>query len=132
MSEGEVTQLRRDIAALSAKADKQYEASQKQHEANQQDREVDRRVFQQAIELQKNAMQEAINKQFLEYVALDKKVESGNILLKLAVGTGQAGEGRVGALEKAVETLQKFRWQTLAIIALLLLLAEHAKDFIGK
>lgn len=122
MSEGEVAQLRRDIAALSAKADTQ-------HTANQKDREADRRVFQEAMQQQRDDFQVAINKQFLEHVALETKVEVGNTLLRLAVGTGQAGEGRVGVLERTVETLKQFRWQTLAIISFLLLLAENLRDF---
>jgi phosphate-selective porin len=122
MSEGEVAQLRRDIASLSAKADTQ-------HEANQKDREADRKIFQAAMQQQRDDFQKAINAQFLEHVALETKVEVGNTLLRLAVGSGQAGEGRVGVLEKTVETLKQFRWQTLAIISFLLLLAENLKDF---
>jgi hypothetical protein len=122
MSEGEVTQLRKDIAALSAKTDTQ-------HKDNQKDREADREIFQKALQQQREDFQKAVNKQFLEHLALAKKVEAGNTLLRLAVGSGQAGEGRVGALEKTVETLKQFRWQTLAIIAFLLLLAENLKDF---
>jgi hypothetical protein len=123
MSEGEVAQLRRDIAALSAKSDTQ-------HDANQRDREADRKIFQAAMQQQRDDFQKAINAQFLEHVALETKVEVGNTLLRLAVGSGQAGEGRVGVLEKTVETLKQFRWQTLAIISLLLLMAENLKDFI--
>ena len=125
MSEGEVAQLRRDIAALSTKADQQ-------HAANQVDRQADREIFQKAMEQQRNDFQAAINKQFLEHIDLEKKMESGNTLLRLAVGSGQAGEGRVGELEKAVETLKKFRWQALAIISLLLLFAENVNYFIKR
>ena len=97
MSEGEVVSLRRDIEALSRKSDAQH--AENQVRSLEYEEKVD---------------------------ALKAKVDESAFLLRMAVGSGQPGEGRLGQLEQTVETLKKFRWQALAIIALILLAVEHS------
>lgn len=121
MSEGEVATLRREIKALSEKSDRQ-------HAENRASQEADRETFRQSIHMQqqtfaaamseqRNVFQEAINKQFLEHVQLDKKVDRATTMLESCVGDGQPGSGRVGALETGMEVMKKFRWQALTVIA---------------
>ncbi len=128
MSEGEVAILRREIKELSDKTDKQHRDNQRSQYA---DREAFRATiqaqqttFQTAMEAQRNAFQDAVNKQFLLHTDLDKLVTKHELLIENALGDGQPGEGRIGVLEAGMETMKKFRWQALAIIALIMWLAE--------
>lgn len=128
MSEGEVAVLRREIKDLSDKADRQHRDNQRSQEA---DRETFRatmakqqETFALAMTEQRNAFQEAINKQFLEHVALDKKVERTTLMLEGCMGDGQPGEGRLGRVEEGLELMKKFRWQALSVVSLLMWVSE--------
>jgi hypothetical protein len=136
MSEGEVIALRNDIRNLSDRFDDRLEEMVKrrdqQHADNKREHDRDRVVFSEAMALQRDQFQEALNKQFLEHVALDKKVDRSYTLLEMAIGDGSPGKGRVGALEVCVETLKQFRWQALAIIACILLAADRIAPFFHK
>jgi len=123
MSEGEVQRLSEAIKALSEKTDRQ-------HKDNQDRASKDRETFAHAMNKQRELFQEALNKQFLEHVELARSVSEGNALLKVCVGTGQPGEGRVGALEGTVETLKKFRWQSLAAIMTFLYLLDKVAPLV--
>lgn len=125
MSESEVEGLRRAIDALSKKTDRQ-------HEENQRSQERERAAFSAAMNEQRQLFQEALNKQFLEHVQLDRKVERSLVMLESCIGDGQPGHGRLGQVEKVVEDLKKFRWQAMAIIATLLLLADRLGPLLSK
>jgi hypothetical protein len=128
MSEGEVATLRREIRELSEKSDRQHADNQKSQE---RDRETFRtalqtqqQTFQATMDSQRNAFQEALNKQFMMHNALDKTVERHELLIGSALGEGNPGEGRIGILELSMETMKKFRWQALTIVALIMWVAE--------
>jgi hypothetical protein len=124
MSDDEVSSLRREIKALSDKTDRQ-------HSENRGNQERDREAFRQALATQqatfaasmaaqRDLFQDAISKQFMLHVELEKKVDKHNMLLEATVGSGQPGEGRLGVLESGMETMKKFRWQALTIVALMM------------
>lgn len=124
MSEGEVAALRREISELSKKSDRQHAENRT---SQSQDRETFRvtlqtqqTTFVAAMSAQRDAFQEALNKQFLSHIELDKKVERQAALLKNVAGDGEPGEGRLGVLEAGMETLKKFRWQALTVVALMM------------
>ena len=103
MSEAEVSSLRRGIETLSRKSDAQHAENK-----------IKGLEFEEKVD------------------ALKAKVDESAFLLRMAVGSGQPGEGRLGQLEQTVETLKKFRWQALAIISLILLAVEHSGLLGGK
>lgn len=128
MSEGEIAILRRMILDLSEKSDRQHAQNQT---SQQQDRETFRQAlttqqlsFASAMSEQRNLFQEALQKQFLEHFALDKKVDHATIMLEGCIGDGQPGKGRLGVLEEAMETMKKFRWQALTVVAFVMWAAE--------
>lgn len=128
MSEGEVSILLRQIEALSIKSDRQHEANQR---SQVQDRETFRaaitsqqQTFAAAMDFQRTAFQDALNKQFLLHTELDKIVARHDNLLDNLVGDGRPEEGRIGMLEKGMETMKKFRWQALSVVSLVLWAAE--------
>lgn len=106
------------------------------HEDNQRDRARDRETFSKAMEEQReifresldkqaDAFQAAIDKLFLEIREMDKKVLQGELQLKFVMGDGSPGQGRLGKLEDMVETIKKFRWQVIAVVSFVLLLADR-------
>lgn len=118
------------------------EQNRKQHEENLRaqaaEREAfvktindQRQTFQEAINEQRDVFQEALNKQFVAHIELSKQVTVMDTTLKLCIGSGQPGEGRLGSIEMALEKLKQFRWQTLAILATILLLTEHVERIFG-
>jgi hypothetical protein len=128
MSEGEIATLRREIRDLSEKSDRQ-------HMENRQSQAADRETFRLAIQTQqqtfakamdeqRNAFQEALNRQFLIHTDLDKRVERHTLQIENCIGDGKPGDGRVGALENAMETMKKFRWQAIAAMSVTMWLIE--------
>lgn len=124
MSEGEIAILRREIRDLSDKSDRQHaenRASQAQdRETFQKAIMTQQQTFATAMNEQRNAFQEALNRQFLSQIDLDKKVDRQAALIENCMGDGQPGEGRLGALETAMEVMKKFRWQALTIVAFMM------------
>lgn len=128
MSEGEIAILHRAIRDLSEKTDRQHAANQA---SQAQDRDTFRntiqtqqQTFAAAMNSQREAFQEALNKQFLEHTALDRTVYHHSTMIENIVGDGQPGRGRLGVLETGMELMKKFRWQALAVIALMMWAVE--------
>lgn len=129
MSESEVALLRREIRALSDKADRQHadnqRAQQAERDAFRTAIQTQQTTFQAAMETLRNNAQEALNKQFALHNELDKTVERHALLLVGIIGeNGAPGEGRVGILENGMETMKKFRWQALSIVSIIMWVAE--------
>lgn len=125
MSESEIAQLRAMIQGLSEKADRQ-------HAENLLQMAQEREAFTRAINEQRNAFQNALNTQHLEHTELVGKVNQLSDHLRVCIGEGQPGQGRLGAAELAIEKLKKFMWQATAVIAMLLLLAQNVARIYGK
>jgi hypothetical protein len=124
----EIASLRNEIHNLSAKTDRQHEANQRSQAADRdtfrQAIESQQRTFVAAMDAQRTAFQDALNRQFISHTELDKTVDRHKILIGNIIGEGQPGEGRLGLLEVGMEVMKKFRWQALAVISLLMWVSE--------
>ncbi len=128
MSDSEIAILRNEIKSLSEKTDRQHAENQRNQ---QRDRDTFRdalaaqqKTFADAMDAQREAFQDALNRQFLSHITLDKTVDRHGTLIENIIGDGQPGEGRVGVLEEAMDTMKKFRWQVAAILAVVTMLVE--------
>jgi hypothetical protein len=127
--------LHSQLNALSEKVDRM-------HKENRDRQEMDRDTFRDALATQQttftaamNAQREAFSAalahQYSEHVAIVTQVNKMTEAVKMVLGNGQPGEGRLGALETAVETLKKFRWQALAVIGVLMWATEFVARMYG-
>jgi hypothetical protein len=128
MSESEIATLRAEIRNLAEKSDRQHSDNQK---SQQEDREAFRTALQlqqdtfaRALEAQRNTFQDAINKQFQLHTDLNILVTRHALLIENVIGDGQPEKGRLGVVEKGLETMKKFRWQALSVISLVMWVTE--------
>lgn len=96
---------------------------------------VERRQNYPVLEVKLNAVAESVRElsatvkeQFVEMRAhldaLQMQEQNNATLLRLVVGDGEPGHGRLGLAEKAIENLKRFFWQVMGGGAVVLFLLD--------
>lgn len=86
--------------------------------------EFEMRTLKQSLEELKGTVHEGFNTLNDRLGKMEKEQQSASVLLRLAVGDGQPGQGRLGIAEQTIDALKRNWWQFAGAIAVVLFLAN--------